>query len=130
MLRILMDISAGELVDRITILEIKVEWLEPPLRAAAARDLARAWARARRVLPESATLAELTEALRRANRELWTVEDELRACERAQRFDAHFIELARRVYATNDRRAALKRAIDQLIPSRTREYKSHPLPDI
>lgn len=48
------------------------------------------------MLPGAATLAELTEALRCANRELWTVEDELRACERTQRFDARFIELARR----------------------------------
>jgi hypothetical protein len=128
--RIRIDISAGELVDRITILEIKVDRLGAQSRAAATRDLSRARARARRALPGSLELEALTEALRNVNRELWRVEDELRACEREQRFDAHFVALARRVYATNDRRSALKRAIDNLVPSGTREYKSHPLPEV
>lgn len=43
---------------------------------------------------------------------------------------SHFVALARNVYTTNDRRAALKRAIDELVPSDTREYKTHPLPEL
>ena len=75
-------------------------------------------------------MSDLTRALRTVNLRLWKVEDELRACERAGRFDERFVRLARTVYLMNDRRAALKRRLDELSNSEIREFKSHALPRI
>jgi hypothetical protein len=128
--RIAVEISAGELLDRISILELKVERLPEPLRQSVARELNTARALRDRTIPTSARLLDLMNALSDTNRELWDAEDALRVREQSRSFDAHFIDIARRVYLTNDRRAALKRAIDELLGSEPREHKSHPLPDI
>ena len=119
--------SAGELIDKITILEIKAERITDPARlghvhnelGALKSTRAAAWAQ------PAPALATLTEALKRVNQALWDIEDEIRACERAQDFGARFIELARAVYRTNDRRAALKNEINQLLSSALVEVKSY-----
>jgi hypothetical protein len=125
-MEILAPISAGELIDKITILRIKTARLSRPEQLAnVARELAALDALADAHLPPSAELSRLTEELRAVNDGLWDVEDAKRAHERRGDFGPEFIALARRVYMDNDRRAAIKRAINQLVGSAIVEEKSH-----
>jgi hypothetical protein len=123
---LLAPISVGELLDKITILEIKAELLtDPAQRENVLRELAAlAAVRCREVAP-SPGLEALCGELKAVNRQLWDIEDEIRVHERDGRFDARFIELARAVYRENDRRAALKRRINQLTGSEIVEEKSY-----
>ena len=73
----------------------------------------------------TAELEALCRELGSVNRALWDIEDKLRYCEHQQRFDAEFIELARSVYHTNDRRAAVKRRLNELTGSDIIEEKSY-----
>jgi hypothetical protein len=123
-------VPPGELIDRITILEIKAARLPEPARSAVQQDLGLALAvrdRARLISPR---IAELSAQLLAVNLALWEIEEQLRQCERAQSFGREFVTLARCVYQHNDRRAALKRAIDAAAGSDTTEHKSHPLPEL
>jgi hypothetical protein len=123
-------LSAGELIDRITILELKVDQLAEPARSAVERDLRLAVAARDRSLPRLPRLQELTAALRGVNMALWDLEDRVRTCEREQAFGPEFVTLAREIYKNNDRRAALRRAIDVAAGSDTFDYKSHALPEL
>jgi hypothetical protein len=119
-------IAPGELIDKITILEIKTERIRDSAKLANVRtELAELAAVRERCLPSSAELARLTSALKAVNEALWQVEDELRECERARDFGPRFIQLARSVYQQNDRRAALKRQINEQLGSRLIEEKSY-----
>ncbi len=123
---LLAEISPGELIDKITILEIKAERIADAGKLANVRyALERLRATQRQELAPKAELAVLTVELKRANEALWEIEDDIRDCERAGDFGARFIELARGVYRTNDRRAATKKAIDQLYGSAMTEEKSY-----
>lgn len=123
---LLAPISVGELLDKITILEIKaVLLLDPAQRANVRRELAALEAVRDRQLAPSSDLERLCSELKAVNRRLWDIEDEIRAHERNGRFDARFIELARGVYRENDRRAALKRRINELTGSEIVEEKSY-----
>jgi hypothetical protein len=119
--------SAGELVDKITILEIKVERISDPGRLAHVRTELAALCAARAAAwpTPAAALDGLTTALKRVNEALWDIEDEIRGCERRHDFGARFIELARAVYRTNDQRAALKQKINVLLDSALIEVKSY-----
>lgn len=128
--RVTLEVSAGELVDRITILELKAKRLPVRCRAAVVRELRLARAVQRRAVSSSSALRALTRALRVVNRELWDLEEALRACEKRGDFGHRFVSLARGVYRTNDRRAALKRRLDELVGSELREHKSHALPAV
>ncbi len=120
------EIAPGELIDKITILEIKAERIEDPAKVrnveieletlAAARDAA---------ITPSEDMARLTAQLKEVNEALWEIEDDIRDCERASDFGETFIGLARAVYKTNDKRAALKREIHILLGSRLIEEKSY-----
>ncbi len=123
---ILVEISAGELLDKISILEIKAERIADPAKQAnVLQELAVLSDARRRVLPESEPLARLAVSLRQVNEQLWDVEDALRAHERQGDFGQRFVELARSVYRLNDQRADLKRQINDLAGSRLREEKSY-----
>lgn len=122
--------SAGELIDRICILEIKVQRLAPLLTGALERQLSAAVAVREQTVGCSPALTRLAQRLYAANLELWESEDELRKCEQEQSFGPQFVALARAVYRTNDRRAALKRQIDELVGSPIREHKSYALPEL
>lgn len=122
--------SAGELIDRITILQIKARRLPPERRASVKRELAAARSARDRAILSSRQLVSLTRALQAANRRLWDVEEALRSCEEAGQFGPRFVALARSVYKTNDRRAALKRELDRLLGSEWQEQKSHRLPSV
>jgi hypothetical protein len=123
---ILVEVPVGELVDKITILEIKNERMTDPdkLRNVRAELAALVSARERELVP-SEKLAELTARLKAVNEALWEIEDEIRVCERKQDFGARFVELARAVYHQNDHRAALKRSINELLGSKLVEEKSY-----
>jgi hypothetical protein len=128
--RIELAVSAGELIDRLTILELKSERLSERVRSEIQADLASLRrVRDERLVP-SERLTRLSAALAGINAELWVLEESLREFERSQSFGDPVIAGARRVYAANDERAALKRAIDELVGSDVREHKSHALPAV
>ncbi len=120
------DISYGELVDKLTILTIKLARIQDPQQLAHVRAehtrLSAQWAAhpAAKINIDSQQAA-----LQATNEKLWTIEDALRAKERAQTFDEEFITLARSVYITNDRRARIKRHINELLGSDILEEKSY-----
>lgn len=123
---ILVPISPGELIDKITILEIKAERIADAAKLAHVRAELDALAAVRaRSVPGSAALNALTGDLRAVNADLWQIEDDIRDCERAGDFGPRFVELARAVYVTNDRRAALKREINTALGSALVEEKSY-----
>ncbi len=119
-------VSYGELIDKITILEIKTEHMRDAAKLANVRtelDLLNAtWA----AHPAAGTdISGERAALRAVNQALWDIEDRIRLKEKAQAFDAEFIELARSVYFRNDERAAVKRAINEKLGSTLVEEKSY-----
>jgi len=123
---ILTPVSVGELIDKITILEIKAECIkDADKRANVQRELAGLMAVAAPLLAANAGLAPLQRQLREVNQRMWDIQDGLRACEAAQRFDDGFIALARGVYQTNGERVALKGEINRLIGSHLVEEKQY-----
>jgi hypothetical protein len=122
---LMVEVSAGELIDKITILEIKLANIEDAAKRANVRHEYERLSATAATLPQSPPLKALAEALKEVNAALWRIEDDIRDKERAQSFDAEFIDLARSVYRTNDRRAALKREINALLQSEIVEEKSY-----
>jgi tetratricopeptide (TPR) repeat protein/ADP-heptose:LPS heptosyltransferase len=120
---ILAPVSLGELVDKITILDIKNEHLQGPALVNVQRER-QALRRTLDALPLAVEPA-LVEELHATNASLWSVEDALREHERRQDFGEAFVELARSVYRLNDRRAALKKRINLLAGSALIEEKSY-----
>ena len=118
-------VSVGELFDKITILRIKAARLSDAGQVANVRRELEELEAVAAGVPGSAELDALVARLQAVNDGLWDVEDGKRAHEREGRFDAGFIELARRVYRENDQRAAIKREINTLTGSSLVEEKSH-----
>ena len=120
------EISPGELIDKITILEIKLERIKDAAKLGNIRTEWETLTAARDgALAKSAELDRLTAELKGINIRLWEIEDRIRDCERAKDFGETFVELARGVYRNNDRRAHIKRAINALLGSRLIEEKSY-----
>ena len=123
---ILVPISPGELLDKITILRIKSQRMTDASKLHNVRteltQLENTWRGSGSAI---AAVAAEEAALQRVNEALWDIEDQIRDKELAQRFDAGFIELARAVYVTNDERAAIKKRINTLLGSRIVEEKSY-----
>jgi hypothetical protein len=125
-MNILVEISPAELIDKLTILEIKLELIKDEgKRANVKREYSLLISAYQATIVETEPLRELTSMLKRINRELWDIEDNIRAEERAKSFGARFIELARSVYRTNDRRASVKRQINAMLNSPIPEEKSY-----
>lgn len=123
-------VSWGELIDKIAILEIKSERIADAAKLANVRTELAALADVRDAnLPSEgkvlADLTALTADIKKVNEALWEIEDDIRDCERDRDFGPRFVELARSVYKTNDRRAALKRDINTLLGSELVEEKSY-----
>jgi hypothetical protein len=123
---ILVPISPGELLDKITILRIKAARMSDPLKVANVRHelglLEQTWKDSGAAQVDiGSEEANLT----RVNEQLWVIEDDIRDEERAKRFGEKFIELARAVYFTNDERAAIKKRINTLLGSTIVEEKSY-----
>ncbi|MBM4233180.1 MAG: hypothetical protein FJ160_03225 [Gammaproteobacteria bacterium] len=125
---ILVPISPGELLDKITILRIKSARMTDPVKVRNVRLelelLEKTWRESGAAIPE---VANDQAALQRVNDALWDIEDKIRDKELARAFDAEFIELARAVYVTNDERAAVKKRINVALGSRIVEEKSYKL---
>lgn len=122
---ILIPVSAGELVDKITILRVKAERIDAAKRANVQKELALLEAVASKRLAASPVLDGLIAELLAVNAALWDIEEGKRDCERRGDFGPGFVELARAVYRENDRRAAIKRRINDLTGSEIVEEKSY-----
>jgi hypothetical protein len=119
-------LSWGELIDKITILEIKADRLKSPAALANVnKELTLLASQADLALQSSGDLPVLKERLTHVNEALWDIEDKIREKEARQEFDAEFIELARSVYKRNDERAAIKRQINAILSSELIEEKSY-----
>ena len=116
-MNIIIPVSVGELLDKITILEIKSMFTDDEYVTKELNDL--------NEIRNTITfdIANPMNELRDVNKKLWNIEDKLRKLEKEQRFDAEFIELARSVYITNDRRAEIKKEINELTNSKYKEIK-------
>jgi len=120
------EIAPGELIDKITILEIKSERMDDPAKLEnVRRELEILSAIRDTKLTASGGLDELAAKLKNVNEKLWVIEDDIRDCEAAGDFGETFIGLARAVYQTNDERARLKREINVLLGSEIIEEKSY-----
>ena len=123
---ILVPVSPGELLDKITILRIKAARMTDAVKVANVRLelqlLEQTW---RDSVDSPAEVAADEHALQAVNERLWVIEDDIRDKEAAQSFDARFIELARAVYIENDERAAIKKRINVKLGSRIVEEKSY-----
>jgi hypothetical protein len=123
-------ISAGELLDKITILQIKSERISDAAKLENVHhELSVLSAVRNRAIPASTEVEALTAELQRVNEALWDVEDEIRLCERRKDFGPRFVELARSVYRHNDHRSLLKRRLNDLLGSALKEEKSYASPD-
>jgi hypothetical protein len=119
-------ISFGELIDKITILEIKAERMRDPAKLANVRtELDLLNARWQHHPSSRIDIAAARARLKSVNEALWAIEDRIRLKEKAQAFDAEFVELARAVYFRNDDRAAVKREINLTLGSALVEEKSY-----
>jgi hypothetical protein len=119
-------VSAGEFLDKMTILKIKSERIEDPAKLQNVRaelDLLQlVWVAS--PLSQKDVSVQLAD-LKQTNEKLWDVEDRLRELEAQKRFDDAFVQLARSVYRLNDRRAAIKRELNARLGSRLVEEKSY-----
>ncbi|MDT8439294.1 MAG: DUF6165 family protein [Wenzhouxiangellaceae bacterium] len=119
-------VSPGEVLDKISILEIKVERItDEHKRANVERELDLLTGLWHAHASETTEITRLRDELRAINAQLWSIEDDIRDCERSQDFGERFVELARSVYRTNDRRAAIKRRINDQLGSVIVEEKSY-----
>jgi predicted nucleic acid-binding Zn-ribbon protein len=119
------EVSWGELVDKLTILEIKQRRLSAPAAVANVKRELAALAKVVDDLQAPAGFAALKQNLSAINESLWEIEDRIRAKEATGSFDQEFIELARAVYISNDKRAAFKREINLLLKSDVIEEKQY-----
>jgi hypothetical protein len=121
---ILAPISLGELIDKITILELKLEFLFDPKKLENVHTELKHLATVLNTLTIPDITAERN-ALKLVNRQLWHIENFKRECEKNQTFGEDFVETARQVYLKNDLRAGLKKQINELVGSTIVEEKSY-----
>jgi len=119
-------VSPGEVLDKITILEIKSERISDAGKLAnVKRELELLQAAWQQSVPEDDTVRRIHDELKTINEALWEIEDDIRDKERAREFDQVFIDLARSVYVTNDQRANAKKELNIYLGSEIVEEKSY-----
>ena len=124
--KILAEISAGELIDKITILEIKSEKISNPEKLAEVdKELNSLKETVKKYIPDQTKIAKFKIDLKNINLKLWDIEDGKRSAEKNNQFDEKFIQLARNVYKFNDERAKIKLAINNVLGSNIKEVKSY-----
>ena len=124
--KILAEISAGELFDKITILEIKKEKISNKEKLVdVEKELNSLNDTVGKFIPDQSNILEHINDLKEINLKLWDIEDGKRAAEKEKKFDNKFIELARNVYKLNDERAKIKLAINTSLGSNIKEVKSY-----
>ena len=124
--KILAEISAGELFDKITILEIKKEKISNNEKLVdVEKELSSLKDTVEKFIPNQSNISKHVNDLKEINLKLWDIEDGKRAAEKEKKFDNKFIELARNVYKLNDERAKIKLAINTVLGSNIKEVKSY-----
>ena len=125
-LLVTVDVSPGELIDKITILEIKRErFVDPAQLANVERELSSLEAALDKHIEPGPELSRLTRELREINETLWSTEEAIRALDRANDHGEAFVSCVQRIFANNRRRAATKRVINELLGARFSEEKSY-----
>jgi hypothetical protein len=123
---ILAEISAGELIDKITILEIKkIKISNKEKLNDIEKELSSLNGTMKKSIPDQNLIKDLIIKLKEINLKLWDIEDGKRAAEKENSFNEKFIELARNVYKLNDERAKIKLAINNTLGSNIKEVKSY-----
>ena len=124
--KIYSEISAGELFDKISILEIKKNKIKDKTkRNIVLKELSYLQETVNENIEKSKSLTKLYKKLKTVNLKLWKIEDDIRDCERKRNFKDKFIKLARAVYFTNDDRSRVKNKINRLTKSNISEVKSY-----
>ena len=124
--KILAEISAGELIDKITILEIKKEKISNKEKLAEIdKELISLNETLKKSITDESKIISFRNDLKNINLKLWDIEDVKRSAEKKSQFDEKFIELARSVYKFNDERAKIKLAINNALGSNIKEVKSY-----
>lgn len=125
-MKIMVEISPGELLDKMTILEIKLERLVDPQKLTNVRlEYEGLSAVFQNSITSTEMLSELTSQLKKVNSQLWQIEDDIRELERQKSFGPEFVKLARSVYRSNDERSIVKRRINEMLDSKIIEEKSY-----
>ena len=124
--KILSEVSPGELLDKISILEIKLNKIKD---TNALKEINKEYKLLKKVQNENVEsnekISELYHSVKEVNLTLWNIEDQIRICEKNKDFGEKFIELARGVYFNNDKRSKIKFEINQLLGSNIKEIKSY-----
>ena len=124
--KILTEISAGELLDKISILEIKLDNIKDKEKLLEINKEYKSLKKTRNSNIEiTKNLQNLIEQLNQINLKLWNIEEEKRICEKNEDFGKNFIQLSRNVYINNDKRAKIKFDINKLLGSNIKEVKSY-----
>ena len=124
--RVLSEISPGELLDKISILEIKLEKVKDKDRQKKIKNEYDILKKVQNSSIEmSAKIKDLYRSVSNVNIKLWDIEDKIRICEQNKDFGKNFIELARGVYFNNDKRAEMKSEINEILGSNIREIKQY-----
>ena len=123
---ILAEISAGELIDKITILEIKkAKIVNKDKLIEIQKELSSLNETMKKCIPDHSKVSKFKDDLKEINLKLWDIEDGKRSAEKNNEFGEKFIELARKVYKFNDERAKIKLAINNTLGSNIKEVKSY-----
>ena len=124
--KILTEISAGELLDKISILEIKLDNIKDKAKLVEINKEYKSLEETRKSNIEiTENLQKLTNQLREINFKLWNIEEEKRICEKNGDFGNNFIQLSRNVYKSNDKTAKIKSDINKMLRSNIKEVKSY-----
>ena len=125
-MKILSEISAGELLDKISILEIKLENVKDENNK---KEIKKEYDILKKSKNSSIELndeiKDLFQSLKNVNIEMWNIEDKIRICEKNKDFGKNFVELARGVYFNNDKRSRIKLQINKILKSNIREIKQY-----
>ena len=124
--KIIIEVSIGELLDKISILEIKLQKIKNPEKLRFIKDeYSILKDQLEKKIKSSGELNELYKSLKEINSKLWVIEDEERLCEKEKKFDEKFIKLSREVHFLNDDRAKIKLEINNLTNSKIKEIKEY-----
>ena len=124
--KIIIEVSIGELLDKISILEIKLQKIKNPEKLRFIKDeYSILKNQLEKKIKSSGELNELYKSLKEINSKLWVIEDDKRLCEKEKKFDEKFIKLSREVHFLNDDRAKIKLEINNLTNSKIKEIKEY-----
>ena len=124
--KIIVEVSIGELLDKISILEIKQEKIKDPEKLKFINnEHSILKTQLEKNVKTDDSLSKLYQSLKEVNAKLWVIEDDKRECEKNKDFGKNFIELARKVYLTNDKRSKVKSKINEVLGSNIKEIKHY-----